>query len=106
MRSRWRRSASTLLLRAFNRVLATKHYATGSSGKVAVHPETGQPLVDDGPVIQAGLALLRVSESRRKLLGLDAPQRARVEVITEDAVEAEIRRLSEKLNDRDHSGAR
>src|ERR1035441_1291398 len=32
------------------RVASTKHYATMQSGKVATHPETGAPLLDDGPV--------------------------------------------------------
>lgn len=86
-----------LLLRAFMRVLGTKHYATGSSGRVAVHPVTGEPLTDDGPVIQAGMALLRVSESRRKLLGLDAPARTRVEVITESDVDAAIKALEAQV---------
>ena len=50
----------------------------------------GEPLVDDTPVIQAGLALLRVMERRAKYLGLDAPTKSRVEVITEDVVDAEM----------------
>jgi len=53
------------LLRTSGRVMATRHYKVTASGKVALHPETEAPLVDDEPVIQAGLALLRVSESRR-----------------------------------------
>ncbi len=81
--------------RAFNRVLATRHYVTGSSGNVALHPETGQALTDDAPVIHAGLALLRVSESRRKLLGLDKPRQ--VELITVEAIEAEIRKLEAEV---------
>jgi uncharacterized protein (DUF2267 family) len=56
--------------------------------------EQGQ---DPHTVIAAGLAVLRVSESRRKLLGLDAPAQRRVEVITEDMVDAEIRRLEDRV---------
>ena len=48
-------------------------------------------------MISASLALLKVSESRRRLLGLDQPMRRTVEVITEDQVDAEIRRLEGKL---------
>jgi hypothetical protein len=51
----------------------------------------------DADVISASLALLKVSESRRRLLGLDQPMRRTVEVITEDQVDAEIRRLEGKL---------
>jgi hypothetical protein len=95
------------IARGFQRVFATKHYAISlGSGKVVLDPATGNPLVDDGPVIQAGLALIRVMERRAKYLGLDAPAKSRVEVVSEDAVDAEIRRLEARLpaNDRDHSG--
>jgi len=45
-------------------------------------------------------------ERRAKYLGIDAPARTRVEVIGEDTVDSEIKRLESKLaaNDRDHSG--
>jgi hypothetical protein len=66
-----------MLTRAFTRILA------------------GQG--DDGLVIQAGLALMRVSESRRKLLGLDAPARRRVDVITEDVIDSAIKQLQDEL---------
>lgn len=96
------------LRRLFERIAATKHYAVSlGSGKVIMDPANpGQPLTDDGPAMQAGLALLRVSESWRKLKGLDAPAKSRVEVIGEDAVDAEIKRLESEMatRDRDHSG--
>ena len=56
----------------------------------------GKPLNDDGPILAAIRELRQLSESRRKLFGLDAP--ARVEVISDDAVDNEIRRLTEELN--------
>ncbi len=83
------------LVRAFNRVMATRHYATTASGKIATHPETGEPLIDDGPVIAAGLALLRVSESRRKLRGLDSP--VKHEVRTIDAIDAKLIELADQM---------
>jgi hypothetical protein len=85
------------LRRLFERIAVTRHLVTTASGKIAVHPDTGEPLLDDSPNIQAGLALLRVSESWRKLKGLDAPNRARVEVITRDMIEDEITRLEKEL---------
>jgi hypothetical protein len=95
------------LTRLFERIAATKHLVVSlGSGKVVMDPaRPGQPLTDDGPVMQAGLALLRVEESRRKLKGLDAPSRTRVEVITADVIESEIARLEGELaaNDRDAS---
>lgn len=64
-------------------VLERKHI-TVSNGKViqVPDPETGEiaPLEDDAPVLQAVDRLLRISESRRKLLGLDIPVKQQVEV--------------------------
>ena len=51
-------------------VLTTRHLAH-SNGRVVLHPETRQPLRDDGPRLNAIDRIVRVSESRRKLLGLD-----------------------------------
>lgn len=45
-----------------------------SNGKV-VFDDAGAPIVDDGPTLQAIDRIRALSESRRKLLGLDAPQR-------------------------------
>jgi DNA-binding CsgD family transcriptional regulator len=39
----------------------------------------GQPLPDSGPVLAAINTLVKVGESRRKLLGLDAPSRVSVD---------------------------
>jgi hypothetical protein len=47
------------------------------------------------------VAAVRLSESRRKLLGLDAPAKARVQVITEDLVDAEIAKLAMELAEND-----
>jgi len=55
----------------------------------------GEPLEDDGPVLQAIDRMIRIMERRAKLLGLDAP--TKVEVITLDVIEAEIRRLNDEL---------
>lgn len=43
--------------------------------------------------------LLKIMDRRAKLLGLDAPARARIEVVTEDLIDAEIRRLRDQLGD-------
>ncbi len=59
---------------------------------------------DDGPAIQAITQLLRVQERRARLIGLDAPARRAVEVITHDALmeaiadmEADIARKGAQL---------
>lgn len=86
------------IARGFQRVFATRHFVVSTAtGKVAVHPDTGEPLADHGPVIQAGLALIRVMERRAKYLGLDAPARKQVETITVEQIDAEIARLETQL---------
>lgn len=83
------------LTRTLNRVLVTRHYVVTQSGKLAVHPETGQPLIDDGPVMQAVGGLVRISERRAKLLGLDAPVKHEVRNI--DAVDARLLDLADEM---------
>lgn len=82
------------LARAALRVLARTHYVL-SQGKAAAHPETGELLVDDGPTLAAIGQLLKIMERRAKYLGLDAP--AKVELLSLDAVDEEIRKLSAEL---------
>jgi uncharacterized protein (DUF3084 family) len=54
-----------------------------------------RPVADDAPVLQAIDRILKISERRARLLGLDAPVRAKVEVT--DAVDADIERLVAEL---------
>jgi hypothetical protein len=68
----------------------------------ADHPYISQgrrfdDLQDSGPVISALSGIVKASESKRKLLGLDAPARQTITVVTEDAVDAEIRRLEAEM---------
>ena len=78
------------------RVLATKHYVvSAASGVVARNPETGALLQDDAPVIHAVAGLVRISERRAKLLGLDAPKQ--VEVRTIDAIDARLIELADQM---------
>lgn len=64
------------LERAAITVLETKHVHV-SGGKVVRdggdEETVGEPLYDDGPVLQAIETLRRLSERRAKLLGIDAP---------------------------------
>lgn len=73
-------------------VLSRQHI-TVSNGRVVMH--NGQPVTDDGPILAAIRELRMLSESRRKLHGWDAP--TKVEVITDDALDREIKRLSDEL---------
>lgn len=70
-------------------------HVTVSHGRI-IRDENEQPLLDDGPVLAAIDRLLKIQERRAKLLGLDAP--ARHEVVSLDALDAEIERLSAELD--------
>jgi hypothetical protein len=72
-------------------VLRRKHI-TVQHGRI-VRDDTGEPVEDDAPVLNAIDRILRISERRARLLGLDAP--ARIEV--SDAVDADIARLAAEL---------
>ncbi len=66
------------------REVLQRHHVTVSNGQVV--RLDGDPIIDDAPVLQAIDRLLKIEEqrrkngeSRRKLLGLDAPSRVSVE---------------------------
>ena len=71
----------------------TAEHLTVSHGKVV--EVDGVPLKDDGPVLSAIDRLLKIMERRAKLVGLDAP--AKVEVMSLDAIDREIEKLSAEL---------
>jgi hypothetical protein len=83
--------------RHLQRVITARHYALTPSGQLARNPETGELLADYGPVIAAARELRQVSESRRKLLGLDAPAKHRVDVIDSGMIEEAIAELESKI---------
>jgi DNA-binding CsgD family transcriptional regulator len=72
-----------------------EHLHVATSGRVSVHPGTGEPLHDVNPVIQALGLILRTQARRAPLLGLDSAQKLemRTEVITLDAIDAAINDL-------------
>jgi hypothetical protein len=82
------------------RVASTKHFLTTQSG-VVLHPVTREPLLDDSPVLAALDRLLRCDAEENKLRGTYAPTKTRVEVITEDMVDAEISRLMREVEAND-----
>lgn len=55
--------------------------------------------------LEAMAMVLRIGESRRKLLGLDAPLLAEVEVTTVDATDAAVMLLVEQVRDADRKAA-
>lgn len=81
-------------------VLLDRENVAISAGRVVLLDS--QPVPDDGPYLQIIDRLLRIEEARRrngerraKLMGLEAAQR--VEVLTIDDIDANIRRLNEQL---------
>jgi len=55
-----------------------REHVTVSQGRV-VYGDDGAPIIDDGPTLAAIDRIRALSESRRKLLGLDAPSRVSVD---------------------------
>jgi hypothetical protein len=54
-------------------ILNRKQYIISPRGELIRSPDTGQYLLDDDVQIRAIEALRRISESKRRLLGIDAP---------------------------------
>lgn len=70
-----------------------RQHVTVSNGRIV--SLNGEPLPDDGPVLAAIDRLLRISESRRKLDGLDAPSRVSVDA---ENLGAEIASIIDRLS--------
>jgi len=64
----------TLHVRALE--VMERHHVAVSNGRVV--SLDGVALQDDGPVLAAINTLIRISESRRKLLGLDSPTKTQI----------------------------
>lgn len=87
------------LYRKVEQILDEQHI-TISNGRVILLD--GATVPDPGPILQAADRLIRIEDARRrngerraKLLGLEAPQR--LEVLTIDDIDAQIRALTEQL---------
>lgn len=78
------------------RVLTTKHYVVSQGGAIVLGPN-GQPLIDDDPVFRAVDRLLKIEQEDNRLRDLYPAAKARVEVITEDVVDAEYKKLTAEV---------
>lgn len=74
------------------KVMTTEHITVNNGRVIEVD---GVPLKDDGPTLSAIDRLLKIMERRAKLVGLDSP--AKVEVMTLDALDREIEKLTTEL---------
>lgn len=87
----------------------------GAAAKMTAILTTNHPFVRDGvvvkgvhdvgPNIAAARELRQISARISALLGLDAPSRRIVEVITEDVIDAEMRKLEAEMAALDHANA-
>jgi len=83
------------MYRAALAVLETEH-VTVSQGRIVCDAD-GVVVPDDAPVLAAIDRMIRIEARMAELIGLDAPKRSRIEVITEDAVDAAVRELEAEL---------
>jgi hypothetical protein len=77
-------------------VLTARHYVTTQAGKLVEGPDGGY-LIDDAPVLNAVDRLLKIDDREAVLRDLYPPAKHRVEVITEDAVDAELAALNRQI---------
>jgi hypothetical protein len=91
--------------RAAQRVMSTRHYVATQAGRLTLGPD-GQPLVDDDPVLRALDRLCKVDDMELRLRDLWPAAKSRVEVITEDAVDAEMQALARRVAENDAQEAR
>lgn len=71
-----------------------RDHLTVSHGRI-VYGDNGEPILDDGPTLQAIDRILKIQERRSKYLGLDAP--TKVEAITIDSLDQAIAQLTAEL---------
>jgi hypothetical protein len=81
--------------------LETPCYVTSASGKVVLHPDTDEPLIDISPVFRALAELRHDDDMEAKLRGLYAPVKTQVRVITEEDLDAEMARLTAENAERE-----
>lgn len=79
---------------------ATRDHLLVQGGKI-VTDDDGQPLVDHAAKLRAVAELRALNESLRKLWGTDPPVKTRLEVITEDVLDEEYRRLTAEMEERE-----
>ena len=75
-----------------SQILHTSHILA-QQGKIVEHD--GTPLEDYEPKLKAVDRLLKIQERRAKLLGLDAPKK--VELLSIDLIDSEIKKLTQEL---------
>jgi hypothetical protein len=72
-----------------HRIFREEHFHVSASGRIATHPDTGQPLRDRQPNLAAADRILKIAAQVAKLRGLDSPTRVEG-VFTIDALNQAI----------------
>jgi len=83
------------MARHLHEVIERDHFRITPGGRVVMHD--GEPVRDYGPAIQAINANLRIIQERVKILGLYAPAKRRVDVITQDVLDDAIAQLERDI---------
>lgn len=63
----------------------------------SINPRTGHPMVSPHARVEAWNAIRGWSESKRRLFGADAPLRKEITVLTDDVVDAAIKKLTDEM---------
>jgi hypothetical protein len=80
------------------KIIDTPHFVVSTTGKLVMDPETGEPMLDDGPKARALDAKMKLYDQLNKLQGNYAPAKVRQEIIEQSTVDAEIAHLAEEVN--------
>lgn len=67
------------VVRVANTVMHGKHYAH-SNGRVVLDPDTQQPVLDDGPKLDAARTIIAAQARLAKLIGADAATKVETEL--------------------------
>jgi hypothetical protein len=84
--------------RKVRRILDTEHVMV-SQGRI-VRDDDGTPVLDPTPNLNAAARIESIEARIAKLLGLDAPTKHSVDVVTRDAFAEEMERMAAELEDR------
>jgi hypothetical protein len=87
------------MIQACQKVIDGPPPVVTATGKVATDPDTGEVIRDVGAVQRAIDQQRKLREHLDRLQGNFAPTKQRVEVVTEDVVDAEIAKLAKELAD-------
>jgi hypothetical protein len=59
------------LAEEIHKIFRADYFHVSTSGRIAVHPDTGEPLLDKGPNLAAADRLLKINAQVAKLRGID-----------------------------------